>query len=478
MKQPAYVALANKIAAMIDKGVYKAGDKLPSVRRLHQEHGLSISTILQALNRLIDHQKLTSIEKSGYFVSEQQVQKFPVPRSVPVSLSERAVNIDRLLQKLHKDGKGRQFVSFANAMPDDRLLPFNAIKRAIQLTSRDINGSYLALENSKGSAQLREEIAKRSLLWNGQIHANELVITNGAKEALICCLKAVTRPGDTVLVQDPCYYGIMLALEYLGLKVATIPMQPETGINLADLEDLCTSLKIKACLLVSNFNNPDGISLSTENKKQLADFACKNQIPIVEDDLYGELFFTGIRPDTIKAYDQEGWVMYCSSFTKTIIPGFRIGWCAPGKFAYEVARIKSMQNGSVSNFSQQVVYRLLSQGTYDRHLQKFRLQLHKNMLRTMQLIEQHFPEDTSVSRPNGGLVLWIALPVQVNTTAQQNIAFKKEISYAPGEIFSSKGDYQNYLRLNYCNFWEPKIEQALAKLGKIFSDTIEQQYTI
>jgi DNA-binding transcriptional MocR family regulator len=471
MKEPAYLNFANKIAKMIDDGIFKPGDKLPSLRSLHKKKGLSIGTILQSFTNLMDKGLVISREKSGYFVNATPGKKMPLPKALPVSLSERSVHIDQLLQKLPFDNMNKTFVSFANALPDNRLLPFNGIKRAIQQTSRDISGSYLGLESRNGNKKLREEIAKRSLLWKGITHADELIITNGATEAILCCLRAVTKPGDTVLVQDPCFYGIMQILECLDLKVAAIPSHPATGILIENVREACKKLAVKACILVSNFNNPDGASISTEGKKELAGLANTLQIPVIEDDIYGEVFFKGGRPDTIKAYDTGGWVMYCSSFSKTLIPGFRIGWCAAGRFKDQVARIKAMHNHSTSTFSQQVVLQLLSSGIYERHLQKFRLELHKNLNRTISLIVQHFPEGTKITRPCGGLVIWVELPEKINATSLQEKAFEHNVSYAPGEIFSSKGDYQNYIRISYCNQWDEKVEKALIKLGKLLHDS-------
>ena len=469
MKEPVYINFANKIAAMIESGIFKSEEKLPSIRSLHKENGLSIGTVLQAFNYLIDKGIVISREKSGYFVNHKLANRLPLPRSLAATISERSVHIDQLLKKLRINGTSRNFVTFANALPDDRLLPFNTIKRAIQQTSRDISGDYLKLEGHAGNYGLREEIAKRSFLWKGSTHADELTITNGATEAILCCLKAVTKPGDTVLVQDPCYYGIMQVLETLDLKISTIPSNPETGISVDHVIEICKKLAIKACVLVSNFNNPDGASISPEGKRQLAVFANSHEIPIIEDDLYGELFFEGSRPDTIKAYDTDGWIMYCSSFTKTLVPGFRIGWCAAGRFTYEVARIKSMLNGSTSNFDQRVVLQLLRSGSYERHLQRFRLELHKNLIRTTNLIEQHFPIGTKITRPRGGLVIWVELPEKINAAGFQEMAFQHDVSYAPGEIFSSKGDYKHYIRISYCNLWESKIEKALIKLGELLS---------
>jgi len=468
MKEPIYLDMANKLASMIEENVYKAGEKLPSLRSLHRQNGISIGTVLQAFNHLADKGLITSREKSGYFVSYGFKRKLPPPQTIPASLSERTVRIDRLLQKLRADGTGKDFVSFANALPDHRLLPFNGIKRALQTVSRDISGSYLAIEERKGNVQLREEIAKRSFAWNGSLHADDLVITNGAMEAVILCLKAVTKEGDTILAQDPCYYGIMQTLEYLNLKVVTIPCHSDTGIDVADVEAACDKFDVKACVLVANFNNPDGACLNSEKKRQLAELASKRKLPVIEDDLYGDIFFHGNRPDTIKTYDKNGWVMYCSSFSKSLVPGFRIGWCAPGKFAYEVARLKSMHNGPVCNFTQRALHQLLASGLYERHLKKFRVELQKNLLRTMHLIEQHFPEGTKISSPFGGLVIWIELPPNINTVNLQDEAFTRGISYAPGEIFSANGDYQNYLRISFCRLWDTKTENALIRLGELF----------
>lgn len=149
MKEPVYLSLANKIEIMIDEGVYKPEDKLPSLRSLHKENGLSIGTILQAFNHLVIKNKIYSLEKSGYFVSHHSGKKLPLPKSMPLSLSERSCKIDQLLQNPYADSTKRNFVSFANAIPDNRLLPFNSIKRAIQNVSRDSSGGYLTLERKK-----------------------------------------------------------------------------------------------------------------------------------------------------------------------------------------------------------------------------------------------------------------------------------------------------------------------------------------
>jgi DNA-binding transcriptional MocR family regulator len=425
--------------------------------------------VLQAFTYLQDLGLITAREKSGYFVSFRQGRQSALPQTIPGSLSERAVHIDSLLRKLREERSDKSFVSFSNALPDHRLLPFNGIKRAIQHISRDTSGSYLSLEDSAGNLELREAIARRSFTWGGVLHADDLVITDGATDALNNCLRAVTQPGDTVLVQEPCYYGILQSLEFLSLKRISIPCHSETGIDIHDLEDACNRFQVKACILVSNFNNPTGASLSSDKKKKIAALAGKRKVPVIEDDIYGDIFFEYGRPDTIKTYDKNGWVLLCSSFSKSLFPGFRIGWCAPGRFLYEVSRFKSMNNIATANFSQKVLLELLTSGIYDRHLKQMRKSLQKNLFQTIRLVEKHFPAGIKISRPKGGLVLWIELSKSIDAAQIQDAALRQGIGIAPGEIFSADGKYKNYIRIGYCTLWSTATEKALAKLGSLCS---------
>ena len=469
MQLAIYMQLAGKIAGIIDKGTYKPGEKLPSLRKIHQDTGISIGTILQAFNHLQDIGLITSREKSGYFVSQQPGRTLPLPQIIPASLSEQTIRIDNVLRKLRKDKPGNNFISFANAIPDQRLLPFNGIKRAIQQISRDTSAGYLELADTKGLPQLREALARRAFTWGGALHEEDLIITNGATEALNLNLRAITKPGDTVLVQEPCYYGVMQCLEFLDLRAVTIPCHSDTGIDIDDLTAACNKYDIRACILVSNFNNPTGAMLSSEKKKKIAAFANQHKLPIIEDDIYGDLYLEGSRPDTIKTYDKNGWVLLVSSFSKSLSPGFRLGYTAPGRFTYEVARFKSMNNGGTAHLLQKVLYELLHTGAYDRHLQQLRKQLHKNLLLTSRLIEQYFPKGTKLTRPRGGLVLWVELPKHVNAVQLQDAAYEQGIGLAPGEIFSASAGYKNYIRISYCTQWGTKVEKALAKMGKLAS---------
>lgn len=475
MKNLLYIDIAAKMEEAIRKGTYKAGDRLPSVRTLHRQQQVSIGTALQAYYRLLDKGVIVAKEKSGYFVKQISLTDAPLPKTIKPSLSVREVQIDQLIQRLWKDSPAGHFVSFANALPDQQLLPLNGIKRALQHASRDPGAKYLSYEEPGGDISLRQAIAKRAFTWGGALNPEEIVITNGATEAINLCLKAVTRPGDTVLIQTPCYYGTLQSLEYLQLKALAIPCDAVSGIRLEDLENACSKQrgKVKAILLVSNFNNPNGASLDSIRKRQIAALARREKIPVIEDDLYGDVFLDGgRRPDTIHNYDTDGWVLLCSSFSKTLVPGFRIGWCAPGRFHYEVQRFKYMSNLVTPPVLQKAVCEMLRNGLYDRHLRVYRNTLNTNLSRTITVIQQSFPDGTAFTRPKGGLVSWVELPGNPDTAALQEVAFRKGVAFAPGVLFSATGAYKNYIRISYANAWTKKTENALKRLGQLCQATV------
>ena len=467
MEDLLYIKVAKRVEDLVRNGVYQPGDKLPSLRTVHLQQGVSIGTALQAYYHLLDKGVIHAKEKSGYFVTRPANPEHPLPRSPHPSSAERNVSIDKQMQRLWMESPAKNFVSFANAIPDPQLLPQTSIKRAIQQALRDPAAGYLAYEDPKGNGALRKAIAKRGVTWGAVLRPEEIIITNGATETLHLCLRAVTKPGDTVLVQTPCYYGILQSLELMQLKAVSIPCHAGSGIMVEDLENACTNHDVKACVLVSNFNNPNGASLSTEKKRKIAAYANKAKIPVIEDDLYGDIFFGAARPDTIHNYDSGGWVLLCSSFSKSLVPGFRLGWCIPGRFGYQVERMKLMASHASPSILQHALHTLLQNGAYDRHLREFRRTLDKNLTHTMSLVAQSFPPGTAFTRPEGGLVLWIELPKHLSAEAVQAAAYEKGIAIAPGSLFSTAHEFKSYIRISFANVWSKKTENALKALGHL-----------
>lgn len=465
-KEHLYIQIARSLEYLINKGLYKGGDKLPSVRKMMQEKNLSMSTVLQAYTYLESKGKITSREKSGYFVSELSSRKSHSGESSS-SLLENEVKINSLIVELMPVKRDNNFISFSRALPDSRLLPLKLIKKTYREVLRNDKIDFLQYEDAKGNLELRKQIARQAFRWGGMIDHDDVVITNGALEAIYLCLKAVAKPGDTIVVEAPCYYGVLQILENLSLKVLEIPEDINRGINITRLRKVIKEFDVRACVFVPNFNNPTGLLMEDFKKEQIAELANELKIPVIEDDIYGELYFGNERPKTIKSFDKQGWVMLCSSFSKNLAPGMRIGWAIPGRFAKKVEEIKFMTNICCSNIDQQVLSRILEGGLYDRFLKKYRLEIYNNITRSRKLIQENFPHGTKVSEPRGGMVLWIELPDGRDSVSIQKIAMENNIGITPGLLFSSKGSYRNFIRFSCGNYWDQNIIRAIKQLAKI-----------
>jgi DNA-binding transcriptional MocR family regulator len=289
-------------------------------------------------------------------------------------------------------------------------------------------------------------------------------------EALSFCLKAVTKPGDAVATESPTFYGIFRVMQSLGLKVVEVPTDPVTGIDISYLEQAIPRFNIKACLFVCNFNNPLGNIIPDDKKKQLVDMLAKKDIPLIEDDIYGEMYFGKTRPKTCKSFDKKGLVLHCSSFSKSLAPGYRIGWIIPGRFKEQVIRLKRMHTVATNTLAQAAIALFLSNGRYELHLRHLRKALHTQSLRYVQAISEYFPEDTLMTRPQGGFVLWVELNKGVDTFKLHKRALKQNIGIAPGHIFSSQARFENCFRLSYGEPWSNRIEEGIRTLGKLVKE--------
>ena len=209
-----------------------------------------------------------------------------------------------------------------------------------------------------------------------------------------------------------------------------------------------------------------------ENKKRLVEIITQHNIPLIEDDTYGELYFGKHRPKACKYYDTKDMVMYCSSLSKSLAPGYRIGWTIPGKFFEPVKQIKRIQNISSPSLTQAAMAHYLKNGRYEYHLKNLRKALHTQSLRYVQAIINYFPPDTKISRPAGGFTLWIELNKKVDSFKLRTEAMKHKISIVPGKIFSASIDYSNYIRISFGKPWSEDVDYGLMMLGKIIKKMI------
>jgi len=466
---PLYLQVAGGLEKMIDDDVLKIGDKLPSVRVLSDEYGISMGTAFQAYYHLEGKGLIEARPKSGYYVRFNQ-KRFPeLPKMTQPDPLSHDVSVKEMIASIYSDiaSHNARIINFALAVPDPSLLPAAKINKSVMQALRNSKDSCISYEHTQGNAELRKQVAKLAFNWGGKVKPDDIVITGGCLEAITLCIKAITQPGDTVAVESPNYFGIFQALENLGLKVVEISSSPVTGLDLEGLQQAIKKYPVKACIVIPNFNNPLGGCMPDENKKKLVEIISQKNIPLIEDDIYGELYFGKTRPRTCKYYDTKGLVIYCSSLSKSLSPGYRIGWTIPGKFLEQVKQIKRINNISSPTLTQASMAHYLQHGRYEYHLKTIRKALHTQSLRYLQAIIDHFPEDTKVSRPHGGFILWVQLNKKVNTFKLRVEAMKHHISIVPGKIFSASCNYNNCIRISFGKPWDDEADYGLMILGKL-----------
>jgi DNA-binding transcriptional MocR family regulator len=464
-----YLQVANGLEKMITDDVLKIGDKLPSVRVLSDEYGISMGTAFQAYYHLEGKGLIESRPKSGYYVRFSQKRFRELPKVIQPDSLSHDVSVKEMIASIYSDiaSPKDKVINFALAVPHISLLPAAKITKSVVAALRNSEDHCINYGDTQGNIELRKQVAKLSFNWGGKVKADDVLITSGCLEAITLCLKAVTQHGDTVAVESPNYFGIYQAMENMGLKVVEISSCPVSGLDLDCLQQVIKKYPIKACVVIPNFNNPLGGCMPDENKKELVEIITKHNIPLIEDDIYGELYFGRNRPRTCKYYDTKGLVMHCSSLSKSLIPGYRIGWTIPGRFLDQVKQIKRIHNISSPTLTQAAMAHFLQHGRYEYHLKNMRKSLHTQCLRYMQAIIDYFPEDTKVSRPHGGFVLWVELDKKINTFKLRTEAMKHNISIVPGKIFSASGNYGNCIRISFGKPWDDDADYGLMMLGKL-----------
>jgi DNA-binding transcriptional MocR family regulator len=462
-----YLEVSDRIEQLIEKRALKVGDKLLSVRALSKEQGISLSTAFQAYYHLESKGLIEARPQSGYYVRYSPQHMLSIPKVAKAADEVVPVSIDDMISSVYNDLRSDKLLNFSLGSPSYELLPTAKLNKSVVHALRNSKDSCLSYEHVQGNVDLRKQIAIQSFNWGGAISEEDVVITAGCMEALSLSLKAITKIGDAVAIESPTYFAIFQVMESLGLKVVEIPTDPEMGVDLDCLEKSITRFDIKACLFVCNFNNPMGSCLPDDKKKRLVNLLAKHEIPLIEDDIYGELYFGKTRPRTCKTYDKKGLVIQCGSFSKSLAPGYRIGWTIPGKFKERVIRVKRMNNVSTNTLAQSAIAHFLANGRYELHLRHLRKALHTNCLRYTQAITSHFPDETRITRPQGGFALWLELNKRADGYKIHKQALKLNIGVAPGQIFSSQGQFANCFRISFGLPWSEKVEGGLKQLGDL-----------
>ena len=460
-----YLKVAKSIQEQIDNGLLKMGDKLPSVRSAQKLYNVSLNTAKSAYLELESRSLIKSRPRSGYFVGPLPQKLLALPSISKMKTELDMEETEDLADKFMKTISNRDVTQFGLSIPGANFLPVAKLNKTIANVLRSRTDAGTFYEPVQGNERLRREIAKWAMVLEGKITEDDLIITSGAMNAIYHSLMAVTKPGDAVAIETPAYFGFLQAIKLLGLQAIEVPTDPILGVDLEALKKVLP--KVSACLFITNFNNPLGFQMPDENKKELVKMLSHHHVPLIEDDIYGNLYFGSGRPKPCKYYDEEGLVLWSGSVSKTMAPGYRVGWLEAGKFKNQIIRQKISQTVCSPTLMSEVVADFLQFGRYDHHLRNFRTKLYSNYLQFRRAVETYFPDNTKISQPKGGFMLWLELERGMCSENLYDLAFQQNITFAPGRIFSQHSQYQNCMRLNYAMEWNDKVENDLKKLGDL-----------
>ncbi len=464
---PLYLRLAASVAQQVARGTLRPGDRVPSLRGISQQHRVSMSTALQAYLWLENRGYLEARPQSGFYVRTPFSKLIPEPQSEAVPTKPMAIGTRAIIANLLEAANDPRHVPLGAGLATPEWFP----SRRLNVILRDVIRRHplhsMRYDFPPGFEPLRRQIARRAADRGCSFSPRDITITCGAQEALNLSMRAVARPGDVIAVESPTFFAILEAAASLGMKTVEVPTHPQNGMDLEALERAIRKHRVKACISIPNCHNPLGYVLSDEYKKALVELTARRNVALIEDDVYGDLAFQAPRPRTAKSFDRTGLVLLCSSFSKILCPGYRVGWVAAGRFRAEVEQLKFLTNVATPTLPQMMVAEFLESGGYNRHLKRLRALITTQVDRVRQAIAKYFPEGTRISRPAGGYMLWVELPPQVDALKLYRAALAENISILPGTIFSATGGYKNYIRVNCGQIWSEVYDRALLTVGRL-----------
>jgi DNA-binding transcriptional MocR family regulator len=466
-----YEGVAAKIVQLIDRGALPVGSRAPSVRALAAQLKVSLSTVIAAYRLLEDRGRLKARPQSGFYVRALRRENVAEPQMSrpPETASVVTVGDLRLLLLTEFGQPGIIAMGASNgAVSDWCMKAVHALMNSISRAQPLLAAAYAP---PAGMLSLRRQVARWYVQAGCALSPDDVVITSGALEAIHLCLRAVTQPGDTIALESPTYWGILQTIEMLGLKALEIPTHPRTGPSLDALEVVLNQNLVKAVVLIPTVHNPLGCIMPEENRQRLVAMIRSANVALIEDDIYADLVYSPTRPRACRSYDDsaDSQVMVCGGFSKTVAPSLRIGWCLPGRWIKDVTRAKAWLNIAAPTLPQMALAQFMQDGGYERHLRKVTAIYRRQVERMAELMAEHFPHETRITRPQGGFLIWAELPEKIDSVELHHQAIRSGISICPGVVFCPTGKYRNCIRINCGMVWTPQVEQAIPTLGKLIA---------
>lgn len=461
-----YLQIAERVATSIRSEVLTRGERLPSLRDVARQHGVSLSTAVQAYRALEDMNLVETRPRSGYFVAARPLRPQEPDATEPPTDSRR-VDIGSVGPQVLRYAYEPGYISFGAACPSGELFSTERVRRAVSRAAQRHRALLCDYPLGAGHETLRRAIARYALRLGCQLQARDIVVTNSCLEAITLCLRAVTQPGDVVALESPTYFGFLEILQSLHLRALEIPTHPRTGISLDALEFACDTQPVKAVLMVPTLSNPLGASMPLAERKRLAQMVSRRGIAMIEDVLYSDLAEQDDKRRAVKSFDTSGHLMICGSFSKTLAPGLRVGWVEAGRWDASVRRMKAATSGAQTTLIELAMADLLTQTGNESAYRQMRHTIAGRVDEARSLIAHSFPKGTRVTDPAGGYILWVEMPREVDSQALFAAALAEKICIAPGTLFSASDRYRHCVRLGVGGRWDDAQRAALRRVGEL-----------
>lgn len=479
--KPIYLQVKDKIYELILNGVLPANTKLPSTRKLAQELGINRNTVLAAYEELESKGLLNSHVGIGTFVTEisdlineetkRGAERFNWSNHISIDYDEYILYS---MVQLYKIATHHSYISFGGAIPDERLLPLDLIKRTFNMAVLEGKENIFNYGPVEGYAPLREYISMKMNGMGVKVSGKDVFITSGSQQALEISSRILIKPGDYVFTEEPTYTGALSVFSMLKAKIKGIPMQ-HNGLNIGILVESIKRFNPKLIYIIPNYHNPTGIQMSLDKRKEFMSLVDKFNIPVIEDDVCGDLSYEGELVPPLKALDRKGQVIYISSWSKILVPAFRVGWAVvEDDFVREKFKaIKGFEDVTSNIISQAIIHKFCLRGYMKTHLNRIKKEYKKRRNIMLEAIKEFFPESCNFTKPDGGLVIWVRFLDGVNLNDVFEECIKKGILFAPGSLFYYSRKGFNELRLGFAPNEEGKIREGISILGQIIKDCIK-----
>jgi DNA-binding transcriptional MocR family regulator len=471
---PLYTQIANQLRELITAGTLKVGDRLPPNRELAKSLGVNRTTVTTAYAELAADGLLDSRVGSGTYITAvpagtqtEQIRAPKPPAPMPWDALLTTQSRDNWLNEVARYRSVGSVISLASALPQAELFPLEDLRRCVDHVLRTRGRSLLQLGATSGYEPLQEYIVNQMALTGIAVTADQLLITNGCQQSLDLIRRILVAPGEEVALENPTYPGAVSVFCGSDAKYTSVPVGAN-GIDLNVLEDILDQRRPKLIYVVPSFQNPTGVTMDLGARRRLIEIALKYRVPIVEDDIYRELRYDGPELPPLKALDEHGMVIYICSFSKVGFPGLRVGWVAAPRIVIDhLNQAKQRCDLHASLLAQAAIHEFARRGLLARHIRRVKRAYRERRDAMLHALERHFPDDSSWSRPEGGMAVWVKLPDSLDPGQLLHHALENGVAFIPGDHFFSSLPHQSFVRLSFTMESPAAIEEAVKRLGSM-----------